>query len=239
MTRPFPHHAMPDLTGVTVVFDLDGTLVDTAPDLCKALNHVLAQNGHKPIALPTVRQIVGRGARALIARGFAETGEDVPEARMDALTEDFVAFYRDHIADESRPFPGVVDVLQRLKDMGARLGVCTNKRQVPSDELLQALKIDHFFDAVVGADSVESRKPDPAHILATIERAGGTPERAIMIGDSPPDVDAAKAAGVPVIAVTFGYTEVPVGELGADRVEETYEQVWSALLDLASRLPAR
>jgi phosphoglycolate phosphatase len=194
-----------DLAGATIVFDLDGTLVDTAPDLLRALNRVLDLEGLPHPAEAAVRGFVGHGARALIERATAFCGAEYTSARMDQLTAAFIEFYSADIAALSRPFPHAVAALDDLAGGGAAMAVCTNKPTGLSVQLLEALGLGHRFAAIVGADSVAARKPDPRHLLDTISRAGGEPARAIMVGDSGADAAAAKAAAVPFVLATFGY----------------------------------
>jgi phosphoglycolate phosphatase len=197
------------LTDSTLVFDLDGTLVDTAPDLLRALNHVLDLEGltHPPEAV--VRHYVGHGARTLIERAAKYCGAAYTDDRLEQLTAAFIDFYAADIAGLSRPFPGAVEALDELAAAGARLAVCTNKRTGLSVQLLEALNLAPRFAAIVGADSVAARKPDPGHFLETVSRAGGDPRRAVMIGDTHVDAAAARGAGAPVIIVRFGYAEHP------------------------------
>ncbi len=222
------------LGGVTIAFDLDGTLVDTAPDLVSTLNVLLGQEGIAPLPLAEARTMIGHGARALIAKGFAASGAPLETAALDALFERFIVHYLDHIADESTPFPGLVPALDALLSAGAILSVCTNKRTDLSFALLKALGLQHYFKSIVGADAASAPKPDPAHLLTAIEAAGGDPARAIMVGDSASDAGAARGAGTPLILVTFGYTETPVQQLGADRVVEQFDDIPGACADLTA-----
>ena len=216
-----------DLTGATIAFDLDGTLVDTAPDLIGALNIVLGERRLPHLAVDSARELVGKGARGLITRGFAAAGEPLDEAEIGALTNRFIEVYRSRIASESRPFQGLEAALDVLSQAGAVLTVCTNKRTDLSVELLDALGLTHRFAAVIGADLAPLRKPDPSHFVAAVEAGGGDPSRALMVGDSCNDVDSAKAAGAPVVVVSFGYTETPPDLRGGD-----------ALIDRFGQLPA-
>jgi phosphoglycolate phosphatase len=227
------------LNGVTVVFDLDGTLVDTAPDLVATLNVLLEQEGVARLPLSQARDMIGKGARALIAKGFAASGATLDPAKLDGLFERFIAHYREHLADESRPFPGVVEALERLRAAGAILCVCTNKRTDLSFALLKALDLEGYFTSIVGADAAKAPKPDPGHLLTAIEAAGGDPARAIMVGDSASDAGAAKAAGTPLVLVTFGYTETPVTELGADAIVDTFYQLTGACVSLTALFARR
>lgn len=213
------------LSGATIVFDLDGTLIDTAPDLIATLNVLLGEEGVAALPLAAARTMIGRGARALIARGFEAAGAPADGATLDRLFERFIAHYRDNIAVLSRPFPGVIETLDVLDAARARLAVCTNKRTDLSLALLDALDLRRRFAAVVGADAAPAAKPDPRHLTVTIDRAGGRIDRAVMVGDSASDLGAARAAGVPVILVSFGYTDVPAADLGADLLIDRYEQL--------------
>ncbi|MCP1335842.1 phosphoglycolate phosphatase [Futiania mangrovi] len=218
----------------SIVFDLDGTLVDTAPDLAAALNHVLDHAGRRPVDLQEVRQLVGRGARVAIERGLTLTG--APEERPEILDDyfaRFLAYYGDNICAGSRPFPNAVETVETFRAQGARTGICTNKPQVLTDGLMRALNLADRFEAIVGADSVPARKPDPGHLFETIRRMGGEPASAVLIGDSETDVKTARAAGIPVIAVSFGYTVTPAHALGADAVIDDFAELADALARLA------
>ena len=220
------------LAGATLAFDLDGTLVDTAADLIATLNVLLTREDIAPLSLAVARPMIGRGAKALIARGFEAAGAPLAAERLDVLFEQFIDHYRGHIADHSRPFPGLVPALDQLRAAGAILSVCTNKRTDLSVALLDALNLTPYFAAIIGADAVPISKPDPGHLIAAIQRASGSPTRAIMIGDSASDADAARAAGVPLILVSFGYTETPARELGADRLIDHFDALPAACLAL-------
>lgn len=220
------------LNGATIVFDLDGTLVDSAPDLVGTLNFLLAREGVAALPLADARDMIGRGARALISQGYAAAGIPVSEARLDELFVQFIAHYEGRIADESTVFPGVLDALDRLKQAGARLAVCTNKRTGLSVQLLEALGFADRFDSIVGADSAPAPKPDARHLTTAIEAAGGGVARAVMVGDSISDAGAARAAGTPLILVSFGYTETPVDQLGADILIAHYDQLVEACVGL-------
>lgn len=209
---------MPVLSGYTIAFDLDGTLVDTVGDIHRALNLVLAQEGLPPPALADVRNYVGLGARALIIRAFAAHGIHHEDATLDRLMALYLATNAADIAALSRPFPGVVDALTRLQALGATLCVCTNKRTDLSLQLLTALNIQDRFIAVIGGDIPANRKPHPDHYIHAIRAAGGDPARSAMVGDSVYDVQSAKAAGAPVAVYAFGYTDTAPERLGADAV---------------------
>lgn len=220
------------LAGATIAFDLDGTLVDTAPDLIGALNGLLAEEGLPALPLEAARPFIGHGGLRLIERGFRAAGAALDEARTPALFERFVSGYLARIADESRPFPGVARALDRLRAQGARLCVCTNKRTDLSLALLNALDLTRRFEAVVGADSAPARKPDPRHLAAAIAAAGGSPKRAVMVGDAATDAGAARGLGAGLVLVSFGYTEIPPQELAPDRLIHHFDELAAACADL-------
>lgn len=200
----------------TIVFDLDGTLVDTAPDLINALNHVLVREGLSPLPLASARNLIGAGARKLLERGLEAEGRFVPPEEMNRLAADFIDHYAEHIAVESRPFEGLEAALDTLAARGCRLAVCTNKLEWLSNRLLDELGLSTRFAAICGADTFGVAKPDPAILRQTILKAGGEVSHAVMVGDAGTDVGAARRAGVPVIGCTFGYTDVPIAELDPD-----------------------
>jgi phosphoglycolate phosphatase len=202
----------------TVIFDLDGTLVDTAPDLVETLNVVLAREGLSPIAYEEGRTLVGGGARYMIERGLASQGKSRTKADLDRLFNDFIAYYSLHVADRSRAFPGVEEALDVLAADGCRLAVCTNKLERLSMRVLDALGLSRRFAAICGQDTFGVQKPNPDFLRRTLEKAGGALDRAVMVGDSPTDIATAQAAGIPVIAVDFGYTNIPVSQLAPDRI---------------------
>ncbi len=223
------------MTALTVVFDLDGTLVDTAPDLVAALNHVLASEGLPPVAYEEARNMVGGGARAMVERGVKANGHVLPAADTERMVSDFIAHYAKHIADQSRPFAGVETALDRLAGDGCRLAVCTNKLEWLSLRLVDALGLSARFAAICGADTFGVAKPDPRILRDTILRAGGEPAQAVMIGDSITDITTARNASVPVIAVDFGYTEIPVALLKPDRVISSFADLPEAIFGLVWR----
>ena len=223
------------LDGLTVAFDLDGTLVDTAPDLIGSLNVVLVEQGLPPVPMAAARHLVGRGAKALIERGFSDAGETLDDEAAVTHMARFLDVYRGRIADESVVFEGVPEALDRLAAAGARLCVCTNKPTGLSRLLLDAVGLSRHFAGVTGADSVPHKKPDGRHLNAAVTEAGGDPARCLMVGDSLPDVAAARAAGAPVIVVPFGYTETPAAELGGDRLAEHYDALFDAVIALAPK----
>lgn len=217
-----------------LVFDLDGTLVETAGDLIAALNYVLGREAASPVPVATARQMVGHGARYLINQGLAASGRSVSPDRLEILFEQFVGFYEANIAVHSHVFPGVVAALDRFAAAGFVFAVCTNKIESASLLLLDTLGILDRFRFVCGQDTFGIAKPDPLVLLQTIARAGGVPQRCIMVGDSNTDILTARNAGVPVVAVDFGYTDVPVRELGADTVISHFDELWQAVAGVAA-----
>ncbi|WP_114952587.1 phosphoglycolate phosphatase [Sphingosinicella terrae] len=206
---------MPAFPFDVVAFDLDGTLVDSASDLAAALNHTLARLGRPLVPTERVRHLIGHGARALLRRGLAASGES-PEALVDEGFPIFLDYYADHLCVGSRLYPGLQPALERIEACGARLALCTNKPERMARLLLEALGLGSRFAAIVGGDSLPVRKPDPAPLRAAIEASGGG--RAAFVGDSIIDADTARAAGLTFVAVSFGYSDRPAVELGADAV---------------------
>ena len=213
----------------TIVFDLDGTLVDTAPDLIATLNVVLARAGYGAVAYEAARAMIGGGARHMLERGLGQQGVTPAPADLDRMFADFLAYYAAHIADHSRPFPGLAQTLDRLAAGGARFAVCTNKLEGLSVLLLDRLGLTQRFAAICGQDTFGVPKPNPELLRRTIARAGGRLEHAVMVGDSTPDVAVARAAGVPVIAVDFGYSEIAPPLLEADRIISHFDELPQAV----------
>jgi phosphoglycolate phosphatase len=216
----------------TVVFDLDGTLVDTAPDLIGALNFVLDREGLPPVPIESARDMIGAGARKLIERGLELDGRSAAHEDITRLTGDFIDYYAAHIADASRPFEGLEDALDDLQTLGYRFAVCTNKLEWLSKLLLDQLGLSSRFAAICGADTFGISKPDPAILQQTIARAGGQLSSAIMVGDAGPDIGVARRAGVPVIGVGFGYTAVPIADLKPDRLISHMRELPAAVQSL-------
>jgi phosphoglycolate phosphatase len=221
-----------------LVFDLDGTLAETAGDLIGALNFVLAREGIEDVPVAAARSLLGAGGRALIQRGFARAGRPLEKEKLDALFVDFLEYYNAHIADHSFLFPGVVAALDRFEADGWRFGVCTNKMEASSHLLLGRLGVAERFAFVCGQDTFGVAKPDPKPLTETIRAMGSSPDGAIMIGDSVTDIKTARAAGVPVIAVDFGYTDVPVTELGPDVVISHFDELYAAVQSLGETVGA-
>ena len=216
-----------------VVFDLDGTLVDTAPDLTAALNHVLPRADRDPVGVADVRAMVGQGLRKLIERALTASGGIPDGVDIEAMFEGAFEYYAAHLADRSVPFPAATDVLDRLAEAGVTLGVCTNKPVALSERLLSELDLARYFTAILGGDSLAVKKPDAGHLLTTLERMNARPREAVMIGDSQADIDAARAADVAVVAVSYGYTMIPAEELGADAVVHALSDLPGTLARLA------
>jgi phosphoglycolate phosphatase len=210
---------------LTIVFDLDGTLIDTAPDLIATLNFTLIQNGLPGVRFDTARALIGGGARGMIERALAAEGRACSPADVDRLYTPFVAHYAEHLADRSRPFPQLEAALDRLAAKGHRLAVCTNKLEWLSKRLLDAFNLTRRFAAICGQETFGIQKPDPRMFRQTVQRAGGDPGRAIMVGDSITDIRTARAAGVPIVAVDFGYTEVPIASLQPDRLISAFAEL--------------
>ena len=213
----------------TIVFDLDGTLAETAPDIMATLNHLLVKEGLAALPLSAARSLVGAGARALLERGFKAAGRPLSPEKLEALFQQFLAHYLDHIADLSFLYPGVASAMDVLENDGYRLAVCTNKPEPHSLALLDKLNVKSRFAFVAGRETFAFCKPDPRHLTETIRRAGGDGKPAILVGDSRTDVDTAKAAGIPVVGVTFGYTDVPMVELKPDRIIEHFDALPEAV----------
>ncbi len=221
-----------------VIFDLDGTLIDTAPDLVGTLNIVLAEERLPSVALEQARPLIGAGIRPLIERALAEQKRNLPTEQVDEMFARFLGHYQNHIADLSRPYPGVEGALDRLADNGLRLAVCTNKYEALSLRLLDALGLAQRFAAICGQDTFPMKKPDPETLRLTIARAGGDPGQAVMVGDSSTDVELARAAAVPVVGVDFGYTQTPMAELAPDRLIGHFDSLPAAVGELLPRIGA-
>ncbi|MGE0766029.1 MAG: HAD-IA family hydrolase [Hyphomicrobiaceae bacterium] len=213
------------MNDLTIAFDLDGTLVETAPDLIRATNHVMGLIGEHPVAPTEIRASISFGARAMIVKALDIRTVRLTNAEIDGLLEHFLAHYTDNIAVESHPFPGLEGALDRLASAGAKLVVCTNKREGMSRLLLETLGLAGHFAAIAGRDTFPVHKPHPDHLTGAVRLAGGDPRLAIMVGDSNTDLLTARAAGVPMIGVPFGYTDVPMRQLGPDALLEHYDDL--------------
>jgi len=208
-----------------LIFDLDGTLIDSAPDLHRSLNAVLAEQGRAAVGLDGIRAMVGDGAAKLVERGFADTGAEVGPTALPDLVQRFLVHYSAGGHAMTTAFPGVIETLTTLRGLGCRLGVCTIKPHAPTMEILALLGLADFFGAVTGGDSLPVRKPDPGHLLGTLDLLGAAAVEAVMIGDSMNDVAVARAAGVPAVVVRYGYTRIPVEELGADAIFDRFDEL--------------
>jgi phosphoglycolate phosphatase len=215
-----------------IVFDLDGTLADTAQDLIATLNVILEREKLAPLPFEKARDLIGAGAKPLIERGFTASNTPLSDARLQELYAFFLDYYHRHIAVHTVLFPGVLPALDALADQGFRLAVCTNKMESHALELLKVLGIIDRFAFVSGKDTFDVFKPDARHLTQTIARAAGDPARAVMIGDSKTDIDTAKNALIPVVGVTFGYTNVHVRDLGADAVIDHFDDLETAVHSL-------
>jgi phosphoglycolate phosphatase len=212
-----------------VVFDLDGTLIDSAPDLQAAANTVLREAGRAALDLATIRRFVGDGVRKLVERAFTASGPALADDALDRATARYVGLYEAAASVLTRPYDGVTETLRRLRAAGLKLAVCTNKPVAAAGIVLTELGLADFFDGVSGGDSVARRKPDPEHVLDALRRIGGTPADAAMVGDNEHDIAAGKAAGLFTIAVTYGYARVPYPALGADRLVDHFAELEAVL----------
>ena len=213
----------------TVVFDLDGTLVDTLPDIEAAANAVLATAGRRALSRREIRQLIGSGGRVLMRNAFKATGEEASEARIEDAFAAYIAAYEEAPVAGSEPFPGVHDALQGLAARGTRLAVCTNKPEHLAELVLETYQLAGFFSGLVAGDTLPVGKPSPEPLLEAVARAGGAGRKAAMVGDSPIDAGAARAAAMPFIAVSFGYSPVPAAELGADAVIDGFDALAGAI----------
>jgi phosphoglycolate phosphatase len=223
-----------DFSDWTLVFDLDGTLVETAPDLHAALNHTLASKNLAPVSLETVRNLIGDGAKAMIRKGLVHHGVHVDEDEVTArLWPTFLDYYRANITRFSTPFEACVDALNDLRMNGAKLAVCTNKSQALAELVLAGLQLDDLFSSVVGGDVLGTKKPDGAHIIETVRRGGGDPARAIMVGDAWTDERAARDARLPFVFVSFGYGTLSDQPYDRLRSVDHWRDMRQALSELA------
>lgn len=216
----------PDLSHInTLIFDLDGTLVDTAPDLLAATNHVLKKHGRSEVTRAQLLETISYGAREMIKQGFSLTGEPHGDDLADALFREFIDFYVNNLSVNSKPFPGCLSFLETAKAKGFKLAVCTNKLEAMARQLLSELKMDHLFEGIVGQDTAGVPKPDPAPFHAAVRSCRTSTATAVMVGDSKTDVRTAKAASVPALVCSFGYTDTPVKDLAADLVFHHYDEL--------------
>lgn len=208
-----------------LLFDLDGTLLDTAPDLYATLNHCLSSAGRPPVTLESVKHMVGQGARVLLERGLKATGGMLDEQAYEDLVILFFEYYADHLSDHSAPYPGMLEALKALKGFNCDLGICTNKPYGFAKTIIEDYNLTDYFPVITGGDSFNIRKPHPEHVLKTLALLPSKNGRAVMIGDTHNDIDAARAAGISSIAVSFGYSDIPAKDLGADYVIDHFDEL--------------
>ena len=212
-----------------IAFDLDGTLINSVPDVRAAINRLLVSEGRSEISLEQTLSLVGQGARVMMEQAMTLSGAAPPSDALDRMVETYIGFYQDHPADLTTIYPGVVEVLESLAARGVRMAICSNKPFVMTKLVLKTLSLDRFFDAVTGGDNVPHRKPDGRHVTHALDLMGGHHAHAVMVGDSETDVAAGQDAGLPVVAVTYGYTHVAVADLGADVLIDRFSDLPDAL----------
>jgi phosphoglycolate phosphatase len=217
----------------TIIYDLDGTLIDSAKDMQVAVSHVLADHGLPPVTEDDVRIFMGQGSKVTMGKAFAKFGKTLDETALNGVTREFVRYYEADPISHTTAFAGVADVVAHFARLGLKQGVCTNKFEKPSRMILAHLKLMPPITDVAGADSFPVRKPDPRHILMLLDRMGGDPKRTAMIGDSIHDVEAAHGAGLPAVLVSWGYTARPASELGAEAVIQRFDALPEALEQIA------
>ncbi|QRM55689.1 HAD family hydrolase [Sinorhizobium sp. BG8] len=222
-----------------VVFDLDGTLVDTAPDLVASLNHTIGLDGLEPVGYSDLTYLVGHGGQVMIERAFLLRGRKLSPEDLKRMLATFVEHYAAGMPGASVPYPGLTAAMDRLASAGYALAVCTNKMEMLAKRLIDGLGLRDRFAAITGGDTFTVRKPDAAHLLETVRLAGGNPERTVMVGDSLNDVLVARNAGVPSIGVPFGYSDVAIETLGPTQVITHFDQLTPALVEqLLAKTPA-
>ena len=221
------------------VFDLDGTLCETAPDIMRVLNVILTREGLAELPIERARELVGSGARVLLQRGFKVSGRDLPEETLERLFQDFLLIYAEDVASGSFVHEGVIEAMDELATEGFVFAVCTNKPILHTRLILDHFGIADRFAAVAGRDSFAWHKPDPRHLTETIAAAGADPARAVMVGDSRTDIATAAAAGIPSVCVPFGYTDTPIAELGPTRVIQHFRELAGAVRELVPAASSR
>lgn len=221
-----------------LLFDLDGTLVHSLPDMAGALNSLLADLELPALAYEEIRLMIGDGIPALVSRALAASGkaadhrpEELDPKALDreAINRDFRRHYRARLTRETRPYPGVVETLERLRAAGWRMAVCTNKAELPARQILEELELTAYFEGLAGGDTYARSKPAAEPLLGLVGDLGHAAEHAVMVGDSPADVGAARNAGMPVVAVSYGYRKVTAAELGADALIDRFDELPAAL----------
>jgi len=213
------------LPPAAIVFDLDGTLVDSLCDLAGTVSDLLVEHGRRPVGADEVRPMVGDGLKILLQRAFSATGEPLSADALDAVVPAFRARYDARSTDTTRPYPGVVGTLGALRSAGHPMGIATNKPQASTERLLAAIGLAPFFLAVAGGDRHPFRKPDPRHPLAVLEAIGGRSDRALVVGDDPVDLEAGHAAGLPVALATWGYARRPYDTLEAEARLDRFDEI--------------
>ncbi len=200
----------------TILFDLDGTLVDTAPDLIEAHNHVMKKFGHTPKKLSDIKSLAGRGAWVMMQRSFKN--EITDEKTKKKMVDEFISFYGKNINNESKPVKGIFEFLEWAKSKNISMGVCTNKKEILAIDLLKKINMYKYFDYVAGADTFEFNKPDPRHLTNVVEIIGGDLTKTMMVGDSEVDANSAHNANLPFVLVKDGYTEKTEKEIKHDEL---------------------
>lgn len=223
------------MTPALVVFDLDGTLLDTHADLIDSLNHTIASIGLAPVSYDDLTHLVGHGAKVMIERACKLHGHPLTEDESGPLLQRFIAHYSSTMPGHTKPYPGLIAAMDNLKANGFTLAVCTNKLESLARTLIDALGLTHYFAAITGGDTFPVRKPDARHLLGTIEKAGGTPERSIMVGDSFNDIAVAKNAAVASVGVPFGYSDVPIESLEPTRIIQHFDELTPDFADALIR----
>lgn len=213
-----------------IVFDFDGTLIDSAPDIAAALNLVLEMKGHRPLPVDEVRFMIGAGVQKLIERGFRARGVELDADNLDdELVDAFLVYYNAHGADLTKLFPGAYSLLENLSKTSVKVGLCTNKPTEATREILASFQVEDYFDSVVGGTSGFPKKPDPAGLWACLDEMGVKPHRALYVGDSLTDVKLARNGGLPVVVMSYGYETMPREQLGADLVIDHFDELMTAI----------
>jgi phosphoglycolate phosphatase len=216
-----------------LIFDLDGTLINSLPDICASMNRVLVEVGRRALTLNETKDMVGWGGQVLVEKALAITGNEMTKNDVNLILEKFIDIYSKHPNDHSIVFPGVFSMLERFKSAGVAMGICTNKPTATTSPVLQAMELDRFFEVVSCGDAVPYKKPDGRHISMVVDQMGATNQTSVMIGDSESDITAAIEAGVRSVAVTFGYAHIPCNKLGADAIIDHFDELPEALVKIS------